>query len=74
MPWCDTCDEYRTPNALTADGHCATCESDVDSSDVAEAEKSSTNAPWHFKLTVFALVVYLGWRLIEGVLSIVAQF
>ena len=74
MPWCDTCNEYRTPNALTVEGHCATCESDVDSSDIVEQEKSSTKAPWHFKLMVFALVVYLGWRLIEGVLWIVAQF
>jgi hypothetical protein len=74
MPWCDTCDEYRAPTALTPEGHCPVCQDDVDTADVAEQRRAPDKAPWHFKLMVFALVVYLGWRLIEGIAWIVGQF
>lgn len=72
MPWCDTCDEYRAPTALTAEGSCATCENDVDTADVKNPPP--TRAPWHFWLMVLALVVYLGWRLVQGVIWLVGQF
>jgi hypothetical protein len=29
------------------------------------ATADDTSAPWHFKLMVFLLVVYLGWRVVE---------
>jgi len=32
-----------------------------------EAEKPAPKAPWHFWLLVIALVLYLGWRLIQGI-------
>lgn len=72
MPWCDTCDAYRAPNALTADGHCSMCESEVDSADLAQP--APTKAPWHFWLMVIALVIYLGWRLIQGVIWMIGKF
>jgi hypothetical protein len=68
MPWCDTCDEYRAPNSLKADGHCASCDSEVDVADLKEP--APVKAPWHFWLMVIALVIYLGWRMVEGVVWI----
>jgi hypothetical protein len=48
---------------MNADGSCPSCGTVlVDPSSVAtEAPK----APWHFKLLVAALVVYLSWRLVQ---------
>lgn len=68
MPWCDSCDLYLTPNSLKTDGHCPTCDSPVDSADMKPATQAPTKVPWHFWVMVVALVGYLGWRLIEGVL------
>ena len=48
------------------DGTCPTCGRMVGEieqrGDEAVAEEST---PWHFKLLVVALVVYLGWRFFE---------
>ncbi|MDY7103959.1 MAG: hypothetical protein S0880_22470 [Actinomycetota bacterium] len=29
MPWCDTCERWHAPNALTEDGRCPVCGEDV---------------------------------------------
>jgi hypothetical protein len=64
MPWCEDCAKYMAPSALNPDGTCPTC-----GRQVAEAEepreKSDEKAPWHFKLMIVALVVYLGYRFTE---------
>jgi hypothetical protein len=72
MPWCDTCDAYRAPTALGADGRCMTCNESVDSSDLGVA--APAKAPWHFWLMVLALVLYLGWRLIQGGIWVSERF
>ena len=69
MPWCEECAKYWTPNSMNDDGTCPKCgdqvvephDHDADDADVAADEK----APWHFKLMIVALVVYLAWRLID---------
>ncbi len=73
MPWCDPCDKYLTPNGLTEDGSCPTCETKADVADMKAAATTPTKAPWHFWLMVIALVAYLGWRLIEAALWLVDQ-
>jgi hypothetical protein len=35
----------------------------IDGGDVDEESK----APWHFKLLMIALVIYLGYRLVQGI-------
>jgi hypothetical protein len=30
-----------------------------------DASADDTSAPWHFKLMVFLLIVYLGWRVVD---------
>ena len=32
-----------------------------------EEEGDAPKAPWHFKVMIAALVVYLGWRGVQGV-------
>jgi hypothetical protein len=65
MPWCDQCDVYLAPNTLNPDGTCPTCEQAVDTAD--SATKATERPPWHFWMMVAALVAYLGWRLVQGV-------
>ncbi len=75
MPWCEDCEKYWAPSAMTPEGTCPTCGADLEAPDhpdhgqpavgpdgepiePAEDEK----APWHFKLLVVLLVVYLVYR------------
>lgn len=64
MPWCDECSHFYNPNTLTAEGDCP------EGHHVADPEpddEPGTKIPWHFWLLVVALVIYLGWRLIQGI-------
>ena len=63
MPWCEECSKYWTPTAMNADGTCPTCGRDL-SADMQRAKdaKAEEKAPWHFKLLMVLLVVYLVWR------------
>ena len=64
MPWCETCDRFYNPGSLQGDGTCPTCGRFI--ADPAD-DDTETKIPWHFWLLVGALVLYLGWRLIEVV-------
>ncbi len=70
MPWCDSCDVYLAPNSVAADGSCPTCSSEVDTADANNMTEGS-KVPWHFWLVVVALVAYLGWRLIVGIIWLI---
>jgi hypothetical protein len=66
MPWCEECSRYLTPSSLRADGTCPTCGRPAGATERrAEAELDAESAPWHFKLLVAMLVVYLGWRFVD---------
>lgn len=68
MPWCETCDRFYNPNSLRADGTCPTCGRHVGSNAVAATVEDAPPAtPWHFKLLLLATVLYLGWRLVQGI-------
>ncbi len=80
MPWCDECSKYWTYSSLPADGTCPTCGRAVasperpiasDSLDLHELAGEKGKVPWHFKLMVVALVIYLGWRLVQLVMLVV---
>ena len=66
MPWCESCSKYLTPTALKTDGACPTC-----GHPVAEIEQRAEEVvvdeatPWHFKLLIGAVAVYLGWRAVQ---------
>jgi hypothetical protein len=57
MPWCDTCSRFWPDAQLTEVGACPECDAVVG---------DPPRTPWHLKLLVLAVVVYLGWRLIQG--------
>jgi hypothetical protein len=73
MPWCDHCEKYWAPSAMTPEGACPTCGADLESRAAAAAAKEQEDgdekAPWHFKLLVVALVVYLGYRFFKMFLA-----
>ena len=76
MPWCEPCARYFTPSSVRDDGACPQCGAIVAVTDVNGrvtadslrmrdlAEATDQRAPWHFKLLMFLLVAYLGWRII----------
>ena len=83
MPWCAECDRFYNPNTLQPDGTCPTCGRQVadptastsTATVTAAPEKlrrfSDEPAPWHFKVLVAATVIYLAFRLFQGILWLV---
>lgn len=73
MPWCEPCARYFTPSALDSTGGCPHCGekasvhtasgNDLNLKELAGDEY--VKAPWHFKLLVTLLVLYLGWRVVD---------
>ncbi len=80
MPWCDDCAKYWAPNAMKTSGACPTCDKVLATKGAlrmearslgvpgpGENEGEAPKAPWHFKLMIGCLALYLGWRVIQGV-------
>jgi len=63
MPWCETCSRFLNPNTLRPDGSCPSCGRVV--AVPAEQAEELEKAPWRFKLLLVAVVLYLGWRLVQ---------
>ncbi len=61
MPWCDGCSRFWTTEAVPEDRSCPSCGAIIPQGLSGEDEK----APWHFKLLVAAVVVYLTWRAVQ---------
>ena len=74
MPWCERCDRFLNPNTVQPDGTCPSCGRPVDASRVdadrlaAGEEDEEFKAPWHFWVMIVAVVIYLGWRLVEAII------
>ena len=67
MPWCEDCSRFWNPPSLADGGSCPTCGRVLMAPSVARA-------PWHFKLMVAALVVYLAVRGWQGVAWVIERF
>ncbi|CAN5677802.1 hypothetical protein BH18ACT2_BH18ACT2_19390 [soil metagenome] len=66
VPFCDDCSKYWAPSTMTVDGRCPTCDRELDAPGHGEVhDHSDERAPWHFKLLVAAVVVYLIWRIYQ---------
>ena len=66
MPYCHDCEKYWTPNSMNEDGTCPQCGELVEephAHDEGDADNEKT--PWHFKLLVATLGVYLTWRFVQ---------
>lgn len=64
MPWCEDCNRFFNPTSMGTGGECPTCNRVI-----APAAK----APWHFKLLVAGVVLYLAFRAIQGVEWVLAR-
>ena len=88
MPWCAACDRYLSPSTVHVDGTCPGCGRIVDAgharrpkpaadADAAVAgtrvEEPPEPVPWHLKLLLAALAVYLAYRAFQGVAWLVAH-
>ena len=65
MPWCEPCQHYYAPSAMTPEGRCPDCGADLEAPEhrgVEHETDEDTGAPWHFKLLVVMLVAYLVYR------------
>ncbi len=62
MPWCEDCAKYMAPSAMNDDGSCPTCGRVIEDPSEATADEKT---PWHFKLLVAAVVLYMVWRLVD---------
>jgi hypothetical protein len=67
MPWCETCSRFWNPPSMAEDGSCPTC------GNVIAKAREDLRAPWHFKLLLVALVLYLGYRAYQGVVWVAHQ-
>ncbi len=82
MPWCPTCHRFLSPPTVQRDGTCPTCGHPVDAGHAHPANTTTEPSvppgspdrdepldpvPWHFKLMLGALAVYLGYRALQGV-------
>lgn len=67
VPFCEDCDKFWSPNSMPPDGTCPSC-----GRSIAEPP-ASRRAPWHFWVLVAALVVYLGWRAVQGIEWVVGR-
>jgi len=76
MPWCEPCARYLAPSAMTEQGNCPDCGERLESAKVSGriapdeldlkklAGLDGEKIPWHFKLLVGLLCLYLGWRVV----------
>jgi predicted RNA-binding Zn-ribbon protein involved in translation (DUF1610 family) len=84
MPWCDTCNEYQPPKDMNTDGSCPTCGTVLATKGSlrtearalglpgpGEEEGEAPKVPWHFKLLMAGVTIYLGWRLVQGIIWLV---
>jgi hypothetical protein len=68
VPWCATCDRFLAPPTVLVDGTCPTCGRPVEVGDAAtRRDRDLPPVPWHFKVLVGGLTVYLGYRAWQGV-------
>jgi hypothetical protein len=74
VPWCEDCGKFYTPSTLTPEGDCPAGHHVAGPADpIAQStappreEDQGSRVPWHFWLLLAAVVIYLGWRLVQGI-------
>jgi hypothetical protein len=76
MPWCEPCARYFAPSAVNEDGSCPKCGDLIEAQPQIPVrgglklkelanDSGDEKAPWHFKLLVTGLILYLGWRVVS---------
>ena len=73
MPWCDDCAKFWNPTSMGPDGTCPSCGRAIGAGGRIDPKKmkvkdfagEDAKAPWHFKVLVALVVLYLGWRIVQ---------
>ena len=78
MPWCEDCAKYYAPSAMSAEGTCPGCGRALEAPRTtaknldlkrlaagADGSAADAKAPWHFKLLMVLLALYLVWRVVD---------
>jgi hypothetical protein len=80
VPWCEDCAKYWAPATMNEDGTCPSCGRMVEAPTrqpitakninlrqlaAGEDDEDTAKAPWHFKLLMALLALYLTWRIIQ---------
>jgi hypothetical protein len=80
MPWCEDCARYFAPSAMNEDGTCPTCGRELEKpvprvtsrnldlkklAAGADGNADDLKAPWHFRLLMVLLALYLAWRIVQ---------
>lgn len=69
MAWCERCEAAWDDGADSGQSPCPRCGTvTTAAADEVEAAPEDSRVPWHLKLLLVALVAYLGWRAVQGVL------
>ena len=83
MPWCPSSDRFLSPPTVTPEGTCPKCGRPVEpgrarppEAPVAgpSGEEELPPVPRHLKVLGAAMVVYLGYRFLQGVEWVVHRF
>lgn len=61
MPFCADCDRFYNPNTLSTAGDCPDGHHVTD----PDAVQDPAPVPWHFKVMLVLVVLYLGWRFVQ---------
>ena len=70
MPFCEECAKYFAPSAMNEDGTCPGCGRVLETpklqplsgKQIKELAGEDAKAPWHFKLLVVLVIIYLVYR------------
>jgi len=65
VPWCEDCTQYWRVPELADGSACPTCGRVLD--------VTVPKTPWHFKLLILALVVYLSYRAWQGIVWVMGR-
>jgi hypothetical protein len=80
VPWCEDCAKYWAPATMNKDGTCPTCGRVVEAPERQPITAQNLNirklalgadseveakTPWHFKLLMVLLALYLTWRIVQ---------
>lgn len=89
VPWCPSCDRFLSPPTVTPDGACPRCGRPVDpgqarppgaATDIdtevppQDRGEEMPPIPMHMKILGASVVIYLGYRFLQGIEWVVKQF
>jgi len=77
VPWCSACDRFLSPPTVTPEGTCPTCGRPVEPGKAqppSAGDEELPPVPRHLKFLGAAMVVYLGYRFLQGVEWLVHRF